>query len=163
MVRADHLPILGALVAVACASDVAGRRVPNALVIAIALTGVAAQWASGGPARALAGIAGGGALLALFLAAWATKKLGGGDLKLAAATAIWLGPSNLVAFVLFTGMAGVPVALAAYASHRIQLSRVVQSAATGGGTEPGPGPARATVPLSVAIALGAGMVLWGFP
>jgi prepilin peptidase CpaA len=160
-VRTDHLTILSALLAVACASDVATRRVPNVLVIAIAVTGAFAQFTSGGFDRALAGIAGGAGILALFLLAWATGKLGGGDLKLAAATAVWLSPSKLVPFVLFTAMAGLPVALAAWGSHRLQLFRVSRGAAASGDGEIELAPARPTVPLSVAIALGAGAALWG--
>jgi prepilin peptidase CpaA len=157
----EHLTILGALLAIAGASDLATRRVPNALMIAVAVTGAFAQWASGGYASALAGIAGGAGILALFFAAWATGKLGGGDLKLAAATAVWLGPSRLPAFVLFTAMAGLPVALATYASHRLQSSRLSHGAAPGGDREFAMVTARPTVPLSVAIALGALATLWG--
>jgi prepilin peptidase CpaA len=164
MVRADHLPILGALLAVACASDVASRRVPNVLVVTIALGGVAAQWASGGAAAALAGTLGGAALLAVLLAGWALGKLGGGDVKLAAATAVWLGPANLVWFALLTGVAGVPVALAAYARRHLDLLREARaSAALGDGQVALQADARHTVPLSVAIALGAWAVLWGVP
>jgi prepilin peptidase CpaA len=163
MVRTDHLPILGALLAVACASDVAARRVPNAVVVAIAVAGAGAQWVAGGLAAALGGLAAGAALLAVFLVAWAKGKLGGGDLKLAAATAIWLGPSVLVPFVLFTAMAGVPVALAVRALRRIELRRPARTAA--GAPPPGePAPSPETVPLAVAIALGAGAVLtWRTP
>lgn len=163
MARSDLLPILGALLAIACASDAAGRRVPNALVVTIALAGVVAQLASGGPLRSLGGILAGAALLAVFLAAWGARLLGGGDLKLAAATAVWIGPSGLVSFVLFVGMAGIPVALAARVAHRMELSRLVRSAAASGRSVHELTPERETVPLAVAIALGAGAVLWGIP
>jgi Flp pilus assembly protein protease CpaA len=162
MVRTEHLAILGALLAVACASDVAARRVPNALVIAIAAAGVAAHWASGGVARALGGALAGALVLAVLLAGWAAGGLGGGDVKLAAATAVWIGPSGLVAFVLFTAMAAVPVALAGRAARRLALWRVARAVA--GTLLPERAPARETVPLAVAIALGAGAVLsWSMP
>jgi prepilin peptidase CpaA len=161
MIDPLYIPILGALLAIACASDVACRRVPNVIVIAMALAGVAAQWASGGPARALWAVLGAAALLAVFFAAWAARKLGGGDLKLAAAVAIWLGPASLVWFVLLTGMAGIPVALAAWAGRRVAFARA--AAGVAGGVDAGAlPPVRShTVPLSVAIALGAAAVLWG--
>ena len=161
MIRADLLPVLGALLAIACASDVAARRVPNVIVVAIAVGGVAAQWASGGLLRALAGLLAGAALLVVLGAAWAAGRLGGGDLKLAAATTVWIGPSGALAFVLFTGMAGIPVALAARAAHRLELARIVRGAGVGSVYELTP--ERETVPLAVAIALGAGAVLWGIP
>jgi prepilin peptidase CpaA len=162
MVRTEHLAILGALLAIACASDVAARRVPNAVVIAIAAAGVAAHWASGGLVQALGGALAGALILAVLLAGWAAGGLGGGDLKLAAATAVWVGPSGLVAFVLLSAMAGVPVALAARAAHRLESWRLARAAA--GPLLPEGAPARETVPLAVAIALGAGAVLsWSMP
>ena len=164
MVQGEHLVVLGALLALACGSDVAMRRVPNALVVAIAITGVAAQWAAGGPGRALAGLLAAAILFAVLLAAWATRLLGGGDLKLAVATAVWLGPKSLIAFVLFTGIAGVPVALAARAVHQLELWRLVRGAAVDGRSLYDLTPARETVPLAVAIAFGAGVALrWGTP
>ena len=42
------LAILGTLLGVACAGDVAQRRIPNAVVGAVALAGLAFQWTAGG-------------------------------------------------------------------------------------------------------------------
>jgi prepilin peptidase CpaA len=161
MVRPDHLPILGVLLAVACASDLAARRVPNAVAVAIAVAGIGAQWAGGGVGAAAGATAGAAALLGLLAAAWTSGKLGGGDVKLAAATAIWLGPSSLVAFALFTAMAGAPVALATIAARGIARRRVLALAPAGDRSLRPLEPAPRTVPLSVAIALGAAAVLWG--
>jgi prepilin peptidase CpaA len=161
MVQGEHLVVLGALLALACGSDVTARRVPNALGVAIAIAGVVAQWAAGGAGRALAGLLAGAIVLGVFFAAWASRRIGGGDLKLAAATAIWLGPRSLIAFVMFTAIAGVPVALAARAVHRLELWRIVRGVTADGRSLQALTPVRETAPLAVAIALGAGVVLRG--
>jgi prepilin peptidase CpaA len=153
-----HQVVLGSLLAVAAASDVALRRVPNALVAPLAAAGLAAQWVEGGAGAALQGVLGGAVVLLLLLLPWATGKLGGGDLKLAAAAAIWLGTPRLLDFLLLTAVAGAPVALGARLSHRVSLARSLRAAAPGGA---GLGPLLEpeTVPLAVAIAVGAMIAL----
>jgi len=83
----DAAEAIAARLAGAAAVDVARRRIPNAIAVALLAAGVAAQWAAGGwPAAATsAAVAlGVGAALAV---PWSMRLLGGGDLKLAAATA----------------------------------------------------------------------------
>jgi Flp pilus assembly protein protease CpaA len=94
----------------------------------------------------------------------AKGKLGGGDLKLLSATAIWLGASRVPAFLLWTGFAGIPVAFASRAVHRVQLYRMARSAV--GASQPAEAltPTRETVPVAVAITLGAFATLgWRLP
>lgn len=148
-----HQAVLGALLAVAAAADVAQRRIPNALVALLAAAGLAAQWAAGGPkAAALGGLAGAGVLLLLFVP-WATGKLGGGDAKLACAAAVWVGPAHLVDFLIFTALAGAPVALASRLARRAALALGGRQAAPILLAQTAAGPE--TVPYAVAIALGA--------
>lgn len=147
-----HLLILGIGLALAAAHDVARRTVPNALVLPIALAGLVAQTLAGG----LSGLGGAlGAALAtglILLVPWRSGSLGGGDLKLAVAAATWLGPSRLLAFLVFTAIAGAPLALAVWGIDRWRRARG------------GAAPERATVPEAVAIALGALSALrWGLP
>jgi prepilin peptidase CpaA len=154
------LTILGALLAIACASDVAGRRIPNALTAALAVTGLLAQLVSGGVKGAALAAAAGIAVFALLFLAWRSGKLGGGDLKLLAAVAVWVGPERSIGLLLFTGAAGLPVALAAYAFHELRQRRLAHAGADGG---QGASPPR-TVPMAVAIALGTVATLsWRFP
>jgi prepilin peptidase CpaA len=157
-------PIFGVLLAIACASDVAERRIPNALVATFALAGVVAQWLSGGAPAALGAVLGGTALFALLFLPWAAGKMGGGDLKLAVATALWLGPSHLVAFVTFAAMAGIPVALAARVMHTIDRWQLARSTVNAGCSPDALSLPRATAPLAVAIAAGAIAALhWRVP
>lgn len=159
-----HVILLQGGLAMAAASDVAQRRVPNPVVAFVAAAGLAAQWAAGGPAALGAGALTGAFTLLLLMLPWAAGGLGGGDVKLAAATAIWLGPSRVVAFLLFTAVAGGPVALAARAVHRHHLRRAVHLATSSGIPLHVAGPPRETVPMAVAIAVGALTALhWGMP
>jgi prepilin peptidase CpaA len=156
-----HIAILGALLAVASAADVAQRRVPNAVVLPIALAGIASRWLAGGPGSAAWGLAAGGIVFALLLVPWMAGKLGGGDAKLAAAVAVWIGPSGLGSLALATLLAAVPVALAVRARHRVELRRMARGLATPGQVKDVEVP-RESVPLAVAIALGAFATLQGW-
>lgn len=91
----------------AAASDAVTLRIPNALILYL-LTGYAATVALTGPgwthlaASAAVGLA---VLVAggiLFWRGW----MGGGDVKLLAVTALWLGPAATPALVLLTAIAG---------------------------------------------------------
>jgi prepilin peptidase CpaA len=163
MTSPAHIAILQGLLAVACASDVARRRVPNAVVAALAVAGLAARAAGGGPVEAAWGAAAGAATLVVLLPAWATGKLGGGDAKLAAAAAVWLGPSRLPAFLLLAAAAGLPVAVGTRVAHRLERRRLAQAGAGGGVAGPH-APSPETVPVAVAIAVGALLAMpWSAP
>jgi prepilin peptidase CpaA len=157
---ASHLSILGFFLAVAAAADVAQRRVPNLVVAPLAAAGLAAQWASGGVSAAGDGLLAGVAVLLILWLPWARGLLGGGDLKLAAATATWLGLGSVLPFLLFAGAAGLPVAIAAKLSQRLAPSRLAGAGAAEGGAV---AVRRETAPVAVAVALGALAVVWVRP
>jgi prepilin peptidase CpaA len=153
----EHLTALWTLLAVAAAADVAQRRVPNLVVAPLAILGLAAQAASGGAMAAVTGALTGLAVGAVLLLPWATGKLGGGDLKLLAATAIWLGPSRLLLFLALTAVAGAPVALATRLAHRVELRRALERGPAAGLAAVAP----ETVPYAAAVALGAFAAIYG--
>lgn len=107
--------------AFAALSDVQSRTIPDAAPIALAagfacaaLAG-SAPWQIGGHAlTALAVLALG---FALFAAGW----LGGGDGKLAAAVALWLGPWATLDFIALTAILGGALALAILAFRAAPL------------------------------------------
>ena len=120
--------VLGALLVVAAVSDIRTRRIPNALVAAGMLTGVAVQWltpdGSGlfafwwgglGPASALFGLLAG---LALFMPLHLLRVVGAGDVKLLAMVGTWLGPQALLGATLATLVAGGLMALSIMAAKR---------------------------------------------
>ncbi len=163
---ADLLAVLGTLLAVASASDVALHRIPNALAVGVAVTGLVAQVVAG---AGFVGVA--GSALAVILVgaivwpAWSRGWLGGGDLKLGAAAAAWVGLEAVPGYVLSSAVAVGLVSLACYAgsarSARSAVRANLVAAARGGsisaplGAEDG----RVQVPAGVGFALGAAVTL----
>jgi prepilin peptidase CpaA len=107
---------LGALLALACISDLRTRRIPNALTMsgagaALLFHLVTAGWSAAG--SSLAGFFVGAIL---FFPMFALRGMGAGDVKLLAAVGAWLGPGQIAIVALATSIAGgvlaVVVALA---------------------------------------------------
>ncbi|MGB8930107.1 MAG: A24 family peptidase, partial [Anaeromyxobacteraceae bacterium] len=95
---------------------------------------------------------------------WVAGMLGGGDVKLAAAAAIWLGPPRLLSFVVFVAVAGAPVALLARLSHRLALWRLAVQARSDGVALDDLRPPEETAPVAVAVLLGTFAALrWRLP
>ena len=91
--------------------DVADLRIPNRLTLAMAATGPFAIWLLGPGAAALpAAFLAGAAMLIVAWTMFELGLLGGGDAKLAAAAALWLGPEATLVFVLATALFGAILA-----------------------------------------------------
>jgi len=112
------LAILVICLAAAAASDVVRYRIPNALCL-----GVAGAFVLYAPALPLASVAAhaatGLAVLAVVAAGFALGLMGGGDAKLLAAVALWLGWRTLVPFLLVMAIAGGVLGLALLAARRM--------------------------------------------
>lgn len=94
--------------AVASAWDIRSRRIPNWLVLALAVLGVcysalAQLPSSGGVARALLGLVIG---FGMWIPFYALGMLGAGDVKLFAAASCWLAPTQVVTAALMAALAG---------------------------------------------------------
>ncbi len=155
------LLLFGTLLAVASASDVALHRIPNSLVVGIAATGLL------GALLATGALGVGGSLAALVITAavigpaWARSWVGGGDLKLGAATAAWVGierlPMYLVASAIAVGLVSSVCFAASAHPVRTQVRRHLAMAARCAafsapiGSETG----RVQVPAGVGFAIGA--------
>ncbi|HYF22067.1 MAG TPA: prepilin peptidase [Caulobacteraceae bacterium] len=104
-VEAAGLVFFSACLAAAAAADLRGRTIPNALPLALA-AGFALYavllpepaW----PWRLL----GGAVVLALGWLAWSLRALGGGDVKLLAAAALWFPLAAVPSFLLAVALAG---------------------------------------------------------
>jgi len=101
------------LLALACVSDWRTRRIPNQIVVVLALGGFAfalitKPWLAG---IAHAG-AGGAVGLAIWLPFYALRTLGAGDVKLFAAASTYLGPHAAVEGALYTALFGGVIAFA---------------------------------------------------
>jgi len=92
---------------VASVWDIRRRRIPNWLVIALAVLGVCysalVQSPSSGIPRALLGLVLG---LGLWIPFYALRMLGAGDVKLFAAASCWLAPSQVFGAALAAALAG---------------------------------------------------------
>ena len=99
---------LAALLLVACWCDLKARTIPNGLNLAVALLAIPFWWTSGlalWPDVALQlGVA--GLVFCLFAVAFAFGAMGGGDVKLVAAIALWLPAPSVLALLFIMSVAG---------------------------------------------------------
>ncbi|HKY32826.1 MAG TPA: A24 family peptidase [Candidatus Polarisedimenticolia bacterium] len=108
-------PALLAALAVAltaAATDLRSRTVPNALVLAGLVSGVALHALGAGSRGALLALAGAAAGFALFLPFYLLGGMGGGDVKLMAALGACLGPTSIVRVAVAASLLGAVLALA---------------------------------------------------
>ncbi len=108
------LAILGALLIAAACLDLKSRTIPNGLNLAIALLALPFWWATGLALWPDAAIQVGIAMLlfALFAAAFAFGAMGGGDVKLIAAVALWLPWQAILLLLVIMSLAGGALTLA---------------------------------------------------
>jgi prepilin peptidase CpaA len=119
-----YAPVL-AMLAVAGVTDWRHRRIPNALVVTMALSGLLASAAHGSPTTILNSILGLLLGFALMLPPFLLGALRGGDVKLLAALGAWLGPVGVLVVFVLEKLVGLAIALAqaARAGRLTQLFR----------------------------------------
>jgi len=112
------LALSGAAIALfvwAAVSDIASRRIPNRLVALLALVALARlglEFAEGaGLVRTASDLALGLAVFALGALLFRFGLFGGGDVKLLAAGALWMGVGSALPFLAGTALAGGALAL----------------------------------------------------
>ena len=133
------LGLLAILLVVAAVIDVRTFTISNRLNLTVAalapvywLSVALAPW----PGVAIQ-IAAGVSVFAILAAAFYAGMMGGGDVKLAAALALWFSPASTLKFLVLMSIAGGVVTLAAIALHRMHKN-----------------PGRPKIPYGVAIAFG---------
>ena len=105
MLPSAALLIYGLALIAAGVSDLVRYQIPN--TICLALVAAFALFAPSLPLGAVAWhVACGAAILAAAALFFAFRLIGGGDAKLLAATALWVGWQNLGSFILITAIAG---------------------------------------------------------
>ena len=118
------LALLALMLLAACWSDLKSRRIPNQLCLAIALLSPFFWWANGlglWPGVPLQiGVA--ALVFMLFAAAFAVGAMGGGDVKLVAAVALWLPWQAVVALLVIMSLAGGVLTLALVIRKRLARS-----------------------------------------
>jgi prepilin peptidase CpaA len=115
------LAALAALLLGACWCDLRARTIPNGLNLAIALLAIPFWWSVGLPLWPDAALQVGMALLvfAAFAIAFALGAMGGGDVKLVAAIALWLPFQAVFALLFVMSLAGGVLTLALWLRHRL--------------------------------------------
>lgn len=122
--------------------DIRYRRIPNTPVLAIALSGVIAFASTGHAALLWQPLLVTIAILVIGISMFARGWLGGGDVKLLAASATWFTASAALQFVAFVLLAGGILALIALAWRMVRGKRSSRQAEAG-------------LPYAVAITSGA--------
>ena len=108
------LVVLALLLLFACYGDLKARTIPNELNIAIALLAIPFWWASGlapWPHMALQ-VTVAALAFAFFAGAFALGAMGGGDVKLIGALALWLPWQGLLLMLVIMSLAGGALTLA---------------------------------------------------
>lgn len=147
---------LAVLVSAVCAAlvlagwfDVRERRIPNQLAAVVAALYPLSFPIGAAPHPWWGGLAVASGFFALGAALFALGKLGGGDVKLLAATALWVAPSQLPAFVLVVALGGALLTVPALL-HGAVVTRIFGPDAVA---------ANRTIPYGVAIAAGGAWVI----
>ena len=145
--------------------DVAKRRIPNLVTGAVALLGVAAQLVDRGGWSVLSGLGAAVISVALLYRPWTAGGIGGGDVKMAAAVAIWVGLGGMIRYALAVAAAGGIVALVMYSLSRKAIRQDIRTNLTLAALQQSlptvevRGAGRPSVPYGLAIAAGAAFAL----
>ncbi len=97
--------------AAAAVSDFRTLRIPNWLTGLLALAFPVGALAAGHPIAWLPHVAAGLAVFAVATVLFALRLMGGGDVKLLAATALWIGLAQLLPFLVLVALVGGAFAL----------------------------------------------------
>lgn len=160
------LSLLGVGLLCAIVYDLRRRRIPNIISGLVFVSGVVVSVTFGGVAGGGSALAASLILLLALYQPWRAGGIGGGDVKLAAATGAWLGLSKLVWFVLSGAAAGGVVAAICYAlapaAVRADVRANLVLAGLHGELPPNVASHRkgkVSVPYAVAISAGAAVAL----
>ncbi|WP_118858418.1 A24 family peptidase [Sphingomonas mesophila] len=147
------MALLAVMLLVAAVIDVRTFTIANGLNLAIAALGLAYWWSIGLPLWPDGAIRAGIALavFAILAITFMIGMMGGGDVKLAAALALWFTPFETVRFLVYMSIAGGLLTLIVILAHRRWPNWQVD--------DEGKPKAKAEVPYGVAIAAGALIVL----
>jgi prepilin peptidase CpaA len=138
------LGILALLLVVAAVIDVRTFTISNRLNLGVALMAPLYWWSAHLPLWPDIGIqvAIAAGVFALLAVAFYAGMMGGGDVKLAAALALWFSPQSTLRFLVFMSIAGGVLTLAVVGLHRLKKK-----------------PGKPEVPYGVAIAAGGLLIL----
>ena len=158
--------LLSVLLVTAALWDIRKRRIPNILSASVLLCGLASTLVGEGGIPALSGLGAVVVTVAICWVPWTRGRIGGGDVKLAAAAAAAVGVRFLVEYLLATALIGAVVALICYSLSKRAVRReiVANLKLVTAGVMPEPplrsGNGRVSVPFGVASAAAALLVVF---
>lgn len=124
MIEAVLLVLFPLLMAYAASSDLFTMTIPNRLAILLVASFPVVAYATGLTVdTALMNLAAGTVVLLCTFTMFALGWIGGGDAKLAAATALWLGFGVLLEYLLLAAVAGGVLTLGLLAMRQLPLPR----------------------------------------
>jgi prepilin peptidase CpaA len=122
IIMALTLVVFPALMAYSASSDLFTMTIPNRICLALVVGYFGLALAAGLPASAVAiNFSCAFGVLALTFFLFSMGWIGGGDAKLAAATALWLGWTELLDYGVLTSALGGVLTMAIVVSRKIQL------------------------------------------
>lgn len=122
MIQSALLVLFPLLMAYAASSDLFTMTIPNRLSLLLLASFPLMAYAAGlGIHATLMNLAAGALVLVVTFALFAFGWIGGGDAKLAAATAVWLGFGVLVDYLLIATLAGGALTLGLLAMRQLPL------------------------------------------
>ena len=142
--------ILWALVVIAATWDVWKRKIPNALILAGLILGLAFQFQAGGMDAVTTGIGAAGLALVLLIGPFALHVMGGGDVKLAMVCGAFTDWKTILEIILVGTVIHGVLALLTLLARRIARARGTQL------------PDRAQVPHAVGFAVATIIITAGF-
>lgn len=131
--------------------DFTTLRIPNRLPLAIALLFAVHVAADPGGVDWLGGLLTALAVFVVAIVLFHFRVMGGGDVKLMAAVALWAGPGEILGFLLVTSLVGGLLAVIAVTPLRFVVAEALESL---GGGKTVKGALRGVVPYGIAIAAG---------
>ena len=157
MIEAIKLLLFPAMMAFAASSDLLTMTIPNRLSLAlVAAFPVAAVCAGLGGAAVASHLAAGALMLAAGVLMFARGWLGGGDAKLLAAAALWLGFEHLAGYVLLVAVFGGVLAVLVLFYRRLAAPGWISGQAWALRLHDG----KVGIPYGIALAVAA---LWIYP
>jgi len=126
LIDAIRLLVFPALMAFAASSDLFTMTISNRVTLALVGGFIAMALISGmSPSDMLAHAGAAATVLAVTFVFFARGWIGGGDAKLAAATALWLGFDHLVVYLLYASIFGGALTLAMIRFRLVPLPQVL--------------------------------------
>jgi prepilin peptidase CpaA len=158
---------LGLGLAIAAVCDLRSRRIPNTVSFPLLIAALIVRGLNQGALAAVSGVGAAALVVAALYRPWLRGGIGGGDVKLAAATAAWMPLVRLPWFALFSAAAGGVVAAITYVFARRDARSEIRANLTLAVLQnelpavPSHRAGHPSVPYALAIAAGAAAALFG--